>query len=351
MNNPQNFLSGFWLFLSVNFSLSLLLYNVALVSNTVFYIENLQLRNIMKRIVTSLLFLFLTINSYSEPLNSSFPDEISVREHWISLTKSYDIETKTHKLGTLYRRFFSLLLTYDFYDPYDVNTLSAKARFFSFGAYLDLYDPTGVIVGGVEEKIFTFFPTFEIYARDLSTKLARAEMNFWGTKFYIYDPATNREMAIMSRPFFRFKNDWTIHVTDRVLLEQKNIDPRVLMTVLAVQGEIEEWQKDHRDDNQLKAAKVTQVKSAPQLPPALATLTQNNIDKTEKLNQQQLETLVNELDQDFNAANPSMAEQSNEERIQAFSAYCDNLIHSPGLPADKKNAIMTLLNLRIQGHK
>ncbi len=309
----------------------------------------------MKRIVISLLFLFLAVNSNSAQLSSSFPDEISVREHWISLTKSYDIETKTHKLGTLYRRFFSFLLTYDFYDPMDVKTLSAKARFFSFGAHLDLYDNNEALVGSVEEKIFTFFPTFEIFARDAATKLARAEMNFWGTKFYIYDPATNQEMAIMSRPFFRFKNDWTIQVTNKALLEQKNIDPRVLMTVLAVQGEIEDWQKDQRNDNSFKATS-TRSQSASisdsKLSQKIVTLAKSEgLDKTEKPSQEQLEALANELDQDFNNANPTTAEQSNEERIQAFTAYCENLIHSPGLPADKKNAILTLLNLRIQGHK
>ncbi|RUR08443.1 hypothetical protein [Legionella sp. km772] len=303
----------------------------------------------MKRIVISLLFFFLAVNGNSAQLNSSFPDEISIREHWISLTKSYDIETKTHKLGTLYRRFFSLLLTYDFYDPNNVNTLSAKARFFSFGAHLDLYDPNGAIVGSVEEKIFTFFPTFEVYARDLSTKLARAEMNFWGTKFYIYDPATNKEMAIMSRPFFRFKNDWTIHVTDQRLLEQKNIDPRVLMTVLAVQGEIEDWQKEHRDDNNFKTAATYNTQLASEAPKALRALAQTNNALTTQPQQEELEALTNELDQDFNATNTNSGEQSNEERIQAFTAYCENLIQTPGLPVEKKNAIASLLKLRLQG--
>lgn len=295
----------------------------------------------MKKIVLSFVFLLLSLNAYSD----SFPSDISVREHWISLTKSYDIETKTHKLGTLYRRFFSLLLTYDFYDPYNVKTLSASARFFSFGAHLDLYDPTNQIVGSVEEKIFTFFPTFEIYAPDLRTKLARAEMNFWGTKFYIYDPASKKEMAVMSRSFFRFKNDWTIKVTNRNVLEQKNIDPRVLMTVLAVQGEIEDWQKDDHGNNDYKAAKA----SATKLPRAL-----NALAKTEKpaqtQNQEEIEALANELDEGFNTAYPSLEELSNEEQIQAFSTYCENLMNTPGLPTEKKDAIKTLLALRLQGH-
>ncbi len=300
----------------------------------------------MKKIVLSLLFSLLALNAYSSELNTSFPNEISVREHWISLTKSYDIETKTHKLGTIYRRFFSLLLTYDFYDPNNINTLSAKARFFSFGVHLDLYDPANKIVGSVQEKIFTFFPTFEIYAPDLSTKLAKAEMNFWGTKFYIYDPATNKEMAIMSRPFFRLKNDWTIKVTNQHLLENKNIDPRVLMTVLAVQGEIEDWQNN--DNN--SSIKASAVKSNAAIPSALNSLVKSNLNKTEPVNQKELEALANELDQNFIAANPNSEDQSNEERIQAFTSYCNNLMQTPGLPEEKKNAIQTLLNLRLQGH-
>lgn len=300
----------------------------------------------MKRIVISLLFLLLAVNANSAQLNSSFPSDISIREHWISLTKSYDIETNTHKLGTLYRRFFSLLLTYDFYDPNNVNTLSAKARFFSFGAHLDLYEPSGEIVGSVEEKIFNFFPTFEIYARDLSTRLARAEMNFWGTKFYIYDPATNREMAIMSRSFFRFKNDWTIHVTNPVLLEQKNIDPRVLMTVLAVQGEIEDWQKEQRNKNSLAKATAFESKTASQASQALTALAQSKTDNAAQANQDELEALANELDQGFNALN--LGEQNNKERIQAFTAYCENLMQTPGMPVEKKNAIATLLKLRLR---
>ena len=311
----------------------------------------------MKRIVLNLLCLFLVINISHASANFPLPDEVSVREHWISLTKSYDIETPTQKLGTLYRRFFSLLLTYDFYDPMNINTAMAKARFFSFGAHLDIYDQTGAFIGGVEEKIFNFFPTFEILARDSSTKLARAEMNFWGTKFYIYDPVTNQEMAIMSRSYFRFKNDWKIHVTNRSLLEQKNIDSRVLMTVLAVQGEIEEWQRDHQNDYSMKAATANSLQSQSNeltaLSQQITTLRMNEgLDKLEKPSQESLEAMAIELDQAFNAENKSIDDQNqnNQERIKAFTSYCLNQVNSQNLSETKKNAILTLLNLRLQGH-
>jgi hypothetical protein len=310
----------------------------------------------MKKVVMNFLFLFLALSSMTANAGT-IPDDISVREHWISLTKSYDIETKTQKLGTLYRRFFSILLTYDFYDPMDVKTATAKARFFSFGAHLDIYDQTDSFIGGVEEKIFTFFPTFEVLGRDSSTKLARAEMNFWGTKFYIYDPATNQEMAIMSRPFFRFKNDWTIHVTNRALLDQKNIDSRVLMTVLAVQGEIEDWQKDHRNNFRSSVAnsnsKQSQANEFEVLAQQINAISlDTGLDTLEKPSQKSLEAMAEELDKGFNAENQStdLQNQSNEEKIKAFTAYSLNLINSGDLSDSKKKAILTLLNLRLQGH-
>lgn len=287
--------------------------------------------------------------------NTVLPDEVIVREHWLSLTKSYDIENNTQKLGTLYRRFFSYLLTYDFYDSLNVNTATAKARFFSFGVHLDIYDQSNAFIGEVEEKIFNFFPTFEILDNDSATKLARAEMNFWGTKFYIYDPVTMQEMAVMSRPFFRFKNDWTINVTNRALLEQKNIDSRLLMTVLAVQGEIEDWDKNRLNNLKTQATTTNRENNNPKqydgLMQQLSNVNMKNpFDKLPSPNDSSLESLADELDQSFKLEYPHFAEQSNEDQVNMFMTYCLNLVNAQELPDAKKKAILTLLNLRLEGH-
>lgn len=141
-----------------------------------------------RKLINFLSFFFIFHVSFANPTLS---DELFINENWISLTKSYNIKTRKQKLGTLYRRFISLLLTYDFYDPLNVKTATAKARFFSFGVHLDIYNQDNVLIGEVREKIFNFFPTFEIIDQDSVTKLAHAIMNFWGTKFYIYDPETH----------------------------------------------------------------------------------------------------------------------------------------------------------------
>ncbi len=315
----------------------------------------------MKKIVISMFFLFIALNSNISSASSSYliPDEVSVREHWISLTKSYDIETQTQKLGTLYQPFFSLLPTYDFYDPMNVKTATAKAQLFSLGIRLDIYDQFDVFLGGVEEKIFTFYPTFEIIANDSSTKLARAEMNFWGTKFYIYDAATGQEMVTMSRAFFRLKNDWTINVINRSLLDQKNIDPRVLMTVLAVQGEIEEWELLllATKNSRLRSATVNSSRftaaDSDALSKQIADISeQQGLSQFEDPSKESMEALADELDQAFKTENQSSINenQTNQERIQAFTSFCLNLINSNELPDAKKKAIVSLLKLRLLGH-
>ena len=113
-----------------------------------------------------------------------------------------------------------------------------------------------------------------------------------------------------------------------------------------MQGEIEDWQNN--DNN--SSIKASAVKSNAAIPSALNSLVKSNLNKTEPVNQKELEALANELDQNFIAANPNSEDQSNEERIQAFTSYCNNLMQTPGLPEEKKNAIQTLLNLRLQGH-
>ena len=310
----------------------------------------------MRKIVISLFFFVMTSISYANS-NFSIPDQMTIKEHWISLTKSYDIKTKTEKLGILYRRFFSLPLAYDFYDSSETKTATAVMRFFSMGAHLDVYGQHSELIGNVEEQLFTFYPTFEIYANNSATKLAQAEMNFWGTKFYVYDPRTHQEMILMSRSFFRVKNDWTINVTNKELLQHKNIDSHLLITVLAIQGEIEDWERKEKEYCQnnyclkKRKNKLNNTEKYHVLLQKISSLNmKNTLEKMDASYQDTLEFLADELEQGFDAENQSNIDQSNEDKVNAFTEYCLNLINAPGQSEVRKKAISTLLNLRLQGH-
>ena len=316
----------------------------------------------MNKLLVTFLSCLIYINSSFALSNNDIPDEFSVTEHWISLTTSYDIETPTRKIGTLYRKFFSFLLTYEFFDPFDNKLAIARSRFFSFTAHFDVYDPNENLLGMAEEKTFTFFPTFDIYASDASTKLAKAKMNFWGTTFTIYDPVSNQEMAVMHRSFLRLKNDWDIRITNRSLFMQKNIDPRVLMTVIAFQGDRENWKAQESNINKNKNKKIKPVSSlaeqvsdvTPQqlnmLLEKIDTISKNEgLDSVKKPDQNALETIANELENNFNStqSNDDSTETS-QEKISSFTDYCLNLVQSSSVPDSKKKAIIYLLKMRLE---
>ena len=247
-----------------------------------------KIKAIMNQLIALVLSVFLCINSSFALSNEDIPDEFSITEHWISLTTSFDIETKTEKLGTLYRKFFSLLLTYELFDPLNHKLATAKSKFFSLTAHFDVYDNNNILIGIAEERLFAFFPTFDIYAKNATTKLARAKMNFWGTTFTIYDTVTDNEIATMHRSFFRFKNDWDFKITNKELFSQRSIDPRVLMTVIAFQGDREYWERD-RNNNSSTASK-TVINSSTALTQQLNVLLKK-IDVISK--QEQLRTIKN----------------------------------------------------------
>lgn len=319
----------------------------------------------MKKLMATLFSLFIFINSNVAYSSEEVPNEFNITEHWISLTTSFDIETKTHKLGTLYRKFFSLLLTYEFYDPFDNKMATARSKFFSFTAHFDIYsnerDGKERLLGIAEERMFSFFPTFDVYGSDASTKLARASMNFWGTTFTIYDPATDQEMAVMHRSFFRLKNDWNIKITNRELFEHKNIDFRLLMTVLAFQGDRENWDKDRRDNNfksigntanSADAAFIVTDDELNVLQQKIAAASkQAGLVNVQKPDPQTLEQIAIELENNYkNTQVNNDANQTTQEKLTGFINYSLGLIESNDVSDAKKKAILYLLKMRLDGN-
>jgi hypothetical protein len=308
----------------------------------------------MKNALAILFSLLIGINSCFAVANTQIPDEMYIKEHWISLTTSYDIETKTQKLGTLYRKLLSFLLTYEFYDPFDNKLAYARSKFFSLTAHFDVYDINEQFLGAADEKLFSFFPTFDIYGQDGYTKLAKASMNFWGTTFTIYDPVTDKEMATLYRSFFRLKNDWTFNITNRTLFNQKGIDSRVLMTVIAFQGDREYWENSNQNNLRSVANKPAQSKEVTtaqisDLLEKIATVSkQEHLEQIKKPDPKVMEEVANELEINYKNLHAGNASQTSQERLSIFSDYCLDLVQSNDLPAEKKKTILFLLQTRLE---
>lgn len=310
---------------------------------------------ILKKLVITLFTLFILSHSRVALANIDFDEEVYIKQHWISLTTSYDVETKTHKLGTIYRKFFSLLLAYEFFDPYDNKVAVAKSKFFSFNAHFDIYDHNDALLGSADEKLFAFFPTFVIYDKDGVTKLANAKMNFWGTTFYIYDPQTKLEIAQMYRPFFRVKNDWTFKVTDKKLFAQKNIDKRVLMTVIAFQGDREYWESQKTNNKHIRGNTVfnsenpnTMVKMLLNKIELLSN--QQNLGTVSNVSPKTLEHIAYALEHAYaKQASSNTSNLSSKEQMVAFTDFCLQQVQSNMIDNSKKKIILYLLKLRLAG--
>lgn len=309
----------------------------------------------MKNAFAILFSLLLGINTSFALSNTEIPDEMYIKEHWISLTTSYDIETKTRKLGTLYRKFFSLLLTYEFFDPFDNKLAYARSKFFSLTAHFDVYDNYENFIGSADEKLFAFFPTFDIYGADGYTKLAKASMNFWGTTFTIYDPVTDREMATLYRPFFRLKNDWTFNITNRALFNKKGIDSRVLMTVIAFQGDREYWENNNQNNLRAIAKKSTRAhevtsEQVQQILEKIAVMSkQEGLDNTKNPDPKMMDVVAHELEEGYNTMHAASESQTSQEKLTSFSEYCLNLVQENAISSEKKKTILFLLKSRLEG--
>jgi uncharacterized protein YxjI len=193
----------------------------------------------MKKILISA-FLLLSSFSVLKAQIAEMPQQFMVKQHWISLTSSFDVESKDRRFGTIHRKFLSLTPIYQFYDFNDNLQATAKMRFFSFGATFDIFDGNDQPLGRVEEKLFTFFHTFELFRND-GYLAAKAALNFWGTKYTVRDPQTDEEIAHLWRNFFRLKDDWTVDIINPQLFAEKQIDPRLFMLVMAFQTDLDHW--------------------------------------------------------------------------------------------------------------
>ena len=145
---------------------------------------------------------------------------------------------------------------------------------------------------------------------------------------------------------------------------QKNIDPRVLMTVIAFQGDRENWrrQQDDRDrdnksrKNNIRAANALSDQSTDVAPEQLEVVMENinAISKKEGLTtlkeppQDSLEAIANELENNFNSTQATDDEnETSKDRISSFTDYCLNLVQSNAVSDTKKKAILYLLKMRL----
>lgn len=191
----------------------------------------------------------------------TLPEQFYVRQRWYSWANVFDIETDTLKIGTVTRKLFSWTARYTFNNTQGEIEAEAHRQFFSWGAVFDVIDRQEKRLGKIVEKPYSFFPTFEIISPS-GEKLAEARMNFWGTKYVLLAASDHQRIASLSRPFFR-RDEWTIQIDDVSVIGDEKIDPRLFVTLMALQTDMELWSDYERSTSteQLSPEKVSVCKA------------------------------------------------------------------------------------------
>lgn len=202
---------------------------------------------IKKTIFTLALACSLLSNSMMNAIG--VPDEFFVKQRWFAWTSTFDIETKSLKLGTVNRKLFSWsLYQYDFYNVDEELQASAKMRWMAWDITFDITDADEQSLGRVERKFTWFYPTYQMISPK-NVIQAEASLNFWCTTYTVSDPTTQTVIATMHRNFFRLKDDWTVTIHDQQLFEENEIDPRFFIVVMAFQSDLEAMRRFHNSNS------------------------------------------------------------------------------------------------------
>ncbi len=190
----------------------------------------------------------LMTSSLTAPLfgesNEEFPNSFFITERVMALVTTFDIESETKKFGSITKRFFSLTNDFDYQGPKGESIAKATEEFFSFGTVAHVFDPQGRKMGWIEEVLFTWLSPAKYRIFDQTNRLvAIARMNFWGTKFEVTDPSSQKQIAVIHRPWLRFFRDsWTVEV-----LDPKAMDPRLMIFVATYQTDAENRARARRE--------------------------------------------------------------------------------------------------------
>lgn len=169
------------------------------------------------------------------------PNKFYIRENAIGITRHYDLESKEQKFAYL-ERHSTDHKTYTLYDTQQDTLTKIYSHVLSQTTYFEIYDAEQKKIGMVEEYFYASYPSFNIYLGDNKFPTASAKMNFWGTTFTLKDVLTHQEIAELSRPYFRLQNEWTVFIKEPVLLDKRRIDAKLLLSVVSIQCDEENWQ-------------------------------------------------------------------------------------------------------------
>lgn len=173
-----------------------------------------------------------TLTAYSEPL-PLFAITPQILKTNLTEKHFYGIMANNSSYGKIFRVDEYMKIDFTYYDNQD--QLLAQAVMEEQNASYNLFTLTDAqeqLLGYVKKKDGWFSTNLEIYS-STEELLARAKINFWGTKCTLKPAHSDIEIAFVSRPFFCWVPVWTIKRLNNEALAQTNMDLRIFTLFLS----------------------------------------------------------------------------------------------------------------------
>lgn len=154
-------------------------------------------------------------------------------------------------------------------------------------------------------------------------------------------------MATLHQPFFSWERIWTFNVIDKVLLEKKGIDSRVLTLIMAIQGDRDYWGRiaGERSRRRLMIS-ASELNSL--LEKVTAVSEKEGVYGAKSPIPEMMEVVANELEHGYKTALTANNLSMDDESVQAFTDYCLDVVQRETTSEAKKNTIIYLLKMRLK---
>ena len=281
-------------------------------------------------------------------------NQFNVKQYWMNYSIFYAIKSDNKIVGNLILRTGQLPLMYELLDAQNKRLSRVDYSYLVDHDRFDIYDDNNQLLGATDEYLFKYFPAFYIYQANSSKPALKAEMNFWGTTFSIYDVQTNKKIAKMSRGFITNSYYWDFKVSNKQVFDAMNIDQKLLMTAVAIQTDPVLYETSHsslkKASNPLNNPKRAEIAADSKQALERVKVVQQKLGLLDisNLNNELLEAVTKELDSGFINTDLHRNAVTEQEKFEAFLQYCLDKVESNDNSDTQKKAIIYLLTSRFQ---
>ena len=187
------------------------------------------------------LFLFLALFSFNFAIYSSspppiIPEEFAIKQKTSSLVTIFYIEADAHGIGKVIKETTPNATNFYYKDDKDQLVATGQVQSFPTSAEIQVWDHQKNFLGTIRQEVSAFFPKkYALYDAG-NQLLAKADMNWLGSRFVLTNPKNAfKEYAIYSRPYFKLYGDyWYVKIVDTAAL-----DPRFIVIIAAFQTDLD----------------------------------------------------------------------------------------------------------------